>query len=49
MNAGSAVTLKRGALYLGCDVCDRYFAGLEAVILLRRGQALLRLLIRRFS
>ena len=40
MNAGSAVTLKRGALYLGCDVCYRYFAGLEAVILLRRGQDL---------
>jgi len=40
MTAASAVNLKRGALYLSCDVYDRYFAGLETVILLRRGQDL---------
>lgn len=40
MTAASAVNLKRGALYLSCDVYDRYFTGLETVILLRRGQDL---------
>jgi hypothetical protein len=40
MTAASVVGLKRGAIYLSCDVYDRYFAGLEAVILLRRGQDL---------
>jgi hypothetical protein len=36
MIAASAVGLERGALYLSCEVCERYFAGLETVILLRR-------------
>ena len=36
----AAISLQRGALYLSCDVYDRYFAGLEAVVLLRRGQDL---------
>jgi hypothetical protein len=40
MTAASAVSLKRGALYLSHDVYDRYFAGLETVILLRRDRDL---------
>jgi len=40
MTAASAVSLKRGALYLSCEVYDRYFAGLETVILLRRDRDL---------
>jgi hypothetical protein len=31
----AAVTLRRGALYLARDTYDRYFSGLETVILLR--------------
>ena len=30
------VTLRRGSLYLSAQTCQRYFAGLDAVILLRR-------------
>ena len=33
MSPSSTVTVKRGSLYLGREVYDRYFAGLEAVIL----------------
>lgn len=40
MTAAFAVSLRRGALYLACEVYDRYFAGLEAVILLRRDRDL---------
>ena len=40
MTAASSVSLKRGALYVSCEVYDRYFAGLEAVILLRRDRDL---------
>jgi len=40
MTAASVVNLKRGALYLSSDVYDCYFAGLETVILLRRGRDL---------
>lgn len=36
----STVTLRRGALYLASEVYDRYFAGLETVILLRRDRDL---------
>ena len=36
MTAMSAVMLKHGALYLTREIYDRYFAGLETVILLRR-------------
>ena len=36
MTAAPAVSLRRGALYLSCEVYDRYFAGLETVILLCR-------------
>ena len=38
--AVATVTLRRGALYLSCETYDRYFAGLEAVILLRRDRDL---------
>lgn len=30
------VSVRRGSLYLSCDVYDRYFAGLNTVVLLRR-------------
>jgi len=41
-----APTVKRGSLYLAREICDRYFAGLEAVILLRRDDDLLILPVR---
>lgn len=34
--ASATVTLKRGAIYLDRETYDRYFTGLESVILLRR-------------
>lgn len=40
MTAVATVTLRRGALYLSCEIYGRYFAGLEAVILLRRDRDL---------
>lgn len=40
MLAVEKVTVRRGSLYLTRDVYDRHFAGLEAVILLRRGEQL---------
>ena len=40
------MTVKRGSLYLAREVYDRYFAGLEAVILLRRDDDLLILPVR---
>ena len=40
MTAASVISLKRGALYVTSDIYDRYFAGLEAVILLRRDRDL---------
>ncbi|MGD0719985.1 MAG: hypothetical protein ABR970_02935 [Roseiarcus sp.] len=40
MSAPATVTLKRGSLYLSRDVADRYLAGLEAIVLLRRGDDL---------
>ena len=36
MTASSAIGLRNGALHLSREVCERYFAGLETVILLRR-------------
>jgi hypothetical protein len=36
----ATITLKRGALYLDGATCERYFAGLETVILLRRDRDL---------
>jgi len=45
-DGGASVSLRHGGLYLGRDVFDRYFAGLEAVILLRRDNDLLILPVR---
>jgi hypothetical protein len=36
VTAAATVTLRRGALYLSCEIYDRYFTALEAVILIRR-------------
>ena len=36
MSDDPSVKLRRGGLYLSGDLCRRYFAGLETVILLRR-------------
>jgi hypothetical protein len=41
MTEPATVTVKRGSLYLARDVYERYFPGLEAVILLRRDDDLL--------
>jgi hypothetical protein len=46
MSEPATVTVKRGSLYLARDVYDRYFAGLEAVVLLRRDDDLLILPVR---
>ncbi|PHS35635.1 MAG: hypothetical protein COA91_13025 [Robiginitomaculum sp.] len=35
-SAVSTVILKRGSLYLSCALYEKYFAGLDAVILLNR-------------
>ncbi len=40
------VTVKRGSLYLGRAVYERYFTGLDAVVLLRRDDDLLILPVR---
>jgi hypothetical protein len=40
VTAASVISLKRGALYVTSDIYHRYFAGLEAVILLRRDRDL---------
>ncbi|MBX9649654.1 MAG: hypothetical protein K2X57_21655 [Xanthobacteraceae bacterium] len=40
MTTASAVSLQRGALYLSREVYDRYFPGLDTVILLRRDRDL---------
>lgn len=42
----ASIALKRGALYLSRDVCERYLAGLNTVILLRRENDLLILPVR---
>ncbi|MEP6966612.1 MAG: hypothetical protein ABI906_00895 [Pseudomonadota bacterium] len=41
-----SVILRGGGLYLTRELCDRYFAGLESVILLRRDDDLLILPVR---
>ncbi|RJF86393.1 hypothetical protein D3874_04610 [Oleomonas cavernae] len=41
MSEPARVTIQRGSLYLTRDVYDRYFGGLQAVVLLRRETALL--------
>lgn len=40
------VTVKRGSLYLSKEMCDRYFAGLDGVVLQRRDDDLLVLPVR---
>ncbi|TDP46332.1 hypothetical protein [Zavarzinia compransoris] len=40
------LTLRRGSLYLPAPVYDRYFAGLSAVVLLRRADGLMVLPVR---
>ena len=42
----SMLTLRGGSLYLTHEVYDRYFSGLEAIILLRRGDDLVILPVR---
>lgn len=42
----ATVTVKRGSLYISRALYDRYFAGVEAVILLGRGRDLLILPVR---
>ncbi|MBZ9993966.1 hypothetical protein [Mesorhizobium sp. BH1-1-4] len=47
MNApASSVQIRRGGLYLSSAICDRYFTGLESVILLRRNNDLIILPVR---
>jgi len=42
----ASVVINRGGLYVSRDVYDRYFAGLESVVLLRRADDLLMLPVR---
>ena len=44
--APSLAEIRRGGLYLSREICDRYFAGLETVILLRRERDLLVMSVR---
>ena len=46
MNEPAIVTLKRGSLYLSRAIYDRYFHGLEGIVLLRREGDLLILPVR---
>jgi hypothetical protein len=46
MSGAVMVTVKRGSLYLDRALYDRYFPGLEAVVLLRRDNGLLILPVR---
>ena len=46
MTGSARITLKRGGLHLSREVYDRYFPGLEAIILLRREDDLLILPVR---
>ena len=46
MTSSATVTVKRGSVYLTREVADRYFAGLETVILLRQNDDLLILPVR---
>jgi hypothetical protein len=46
MSGAATVRVKRGSLYLDRALYDRYFPGLEAVILLRRDNGLLILPVR---
>lgn len=44
--APDIIQVRRGGLYLSRELCERYFAGLETVILLRRDVHLLILPVR---
>jgi hypothetical protein len=46
MSDPASVTVRRGSLYLASAVYDRYFPGLDAVVLLRREDDLLILPVR---
>ena len=46
MTSSATVTLKRGSLYLSSEVYERYFPGLETIVLLRRGDDLVILPVR---
>ncbi len=46
MTGEATVTVKRGGLYLSREVYDRFFPGIETVILLRRDDDLLILPVR---
>lgn len=46
MMTSVSIHVRRGGLYLSSTVCDRYFAGLESVILLRREHDLVVLPVR---
>jgi hypothetical protein len=46
LNEPTIVTLKRGSLYLSRAIYDRYFHGLEGIVLLRREADLLILPVR---
>lgn len=46
MSGPAEVTIRRGSLYLGRAAYDRYFAGLETVVLLRRERDLVVLPVR---
>jgi len=41
VSEGAVLRLSRGSLYLTADICERYFRGLESVILIRREDDLL--------
>lgn len=44
--SGETLRLRQGGLYLARAICEKYFLGLESVILLRREQDLLVLPVR---
>lgn len=44
--ADTSIRLARGGLYLSRALCERHFAGLESVVLLRRGDDLVILPVR---
>ena len=46
MTGAPSVQVRRGGLYLSRAVCEQFFAGLETVILLRRGRDLVVLPVR---
>jgi hypothetical protein len=49
MTAGATIILRHGDIYLAREIYDRYFAGLEGVILLRRDRDLCILPVRHLA